>query len=171
MKIVKKAAVLATALSTLAAYASSASSPTDLTGQDAKDHKARAASAAPAKRAAKSKPSPTPPSPCQRFVGVWTSALSGDVFIRPDNTSYHPDTGVTATLTCSGQSAIFHYNWLWQDRADQWDLSADGNLLTQITGAGFHIQLTRKSAAVPPGESAPTAPETPTPLTIFDFCC
>jgi hypothetical protein len=61
-----------------------------------------------------------------------------------------------------------------QDRADQYDLSPDGNLPMQVTGAGLvHVQLTRKSGAAQPGEAgqagpAPSASETPG-LTIFDF--
>ena len=101
---------------------------------------------------------PAAASPCQRFVGVWTSSLSGDVFIRPDETSYHPGVNLTATLTCSGQSLISHYTWFGQDRADQYDLSPDGELLTQVTGAGLvHVQLTRKAGAVAPGEAAAPA--------------
>jgi hypothetical protein len=151
-----KTLMLAASLAALSASAAPAFVPSRPLAIGAGDDVKRVDAAAEKRPVARKKSAAA--SPCQRFVGVWTSSLSGDIFIRPDNTSYHPGTNLTATLTCSGQSLISHYTWFGQDRADQYDLSPDGNLLTQVTGAGLvHVQLTRKAGAVAPGEAAAPA--------------
>jgi hypothetical protein len=151
-----KALMLAASLTALSATAAPAIIPTRPLAIGPGDVVTRVDAATEKKPVARKKSAAA--SPCQPFVGVWTSSLSGDLFIRPDETSYHPGTNLTATLTCSGRSAIFHYTWFGQDRADRYDLSPDGELLTQVTGAGLvHVQLTRKAGAVAPGEAAAPA--------------